>query len=846
MSSGAAYRSIQETARARAMEPSRVGSRTPRPTARPRVLGKFLWAGEEKLHVRGVTYGPLRAGEGGSEYGEPGLARADLECVAAYGFNAIRTFTVPPRWLLDAAHDVGLWVMVGLPWEEHVAFLERRSMARAIERRVRDGVRRCSGHPAILAYAVGNEIPSSIVRWHGRRALERFLERLSVAAREEDQEALLTYANYPSTEYLDLPWADFLSFNVYLEDPADFDAYLPRLHCIAGDRPVVLSEIGVDCFRGGLDRQAQVLTQEIQGAFTSGCSGVFVFSWTDEWHRGGRDIVEWGFGLTDRSRSPRPALSAVSHTLRTVPFPPDVRWPRVSVVVCSLNGARLIRDCMEGLRRLDYPDYEVIVVNDGSTDSTAAIVSEYGHRLVTTENRGLSRARNTGMQLATGDIVAYIDDDAYPDRDWLRYLAYEFLTTNHAGIGGPNIPPPGDGFVADAVARAPGGPIHVLLTDQEAEHIPGCNMAFRRAALEAVGGFDPQFRVAGDDVDMCWRVQERGWTSGFSAAAVVWHHRRNSIRDFWRQQRGYGVAEGLLERKWPKKYNAAGHATWAGRVYGGTGSMSLTRGSRIYQGVWGRAPFQSVQRKGPDPLWVVDAPEWFLLIAAMTAFALLGIAWSPLLWLLPLPIAGVMATLVRAGISAGRSIKPPPRRSIPRRVALWYLVTILHVIQPLARLGGRLGFGLTPWRRRTLHASMRSGPRAHLSWSEQWRSPDERLRTVEHELEAAGAVVVRGNEYDSWDLEVRSGAIGGVRALMTIEEHGGGRQLCRMRWWPTVHRGWAGASGLMLALSIAGGLAQEWTAASLLLAGGVAMGTVLVRQCRAASGVVRAVLRSSA
>jgi glycosyltransferase involved in cell wall biosynthesis len=130
--------------------------------------------------------------------------------------------------------------------------------------------------------------------------------------------------------------------------------------------------------------------------------------------------------------------------------------------------------------RLEYPNFEVIVVNDGSTDATPEIVSEYGFRLISTANRGLSNARNTGWQEAKGEIVAYIDDDAYPDPHWLTYIAAAFMRTTHVGIGGPNLPPPGDGAIADCVANAPGGPVHVLLSDTEAEHIPGCNMAFRK------------------------------------------------------------------------------------------------------------------------------------------------------------------------------------------------------------------------------------------------------------------------------------------------------------------------------------------------------------------------------
>ena len=169
-------------------------------------------------------------------------------------------------------------------------------------------------------------------------------------------------------------------------------------------------------------------------------------------------------------------------------------------------------------------------------------------------------------------------------------------------MGGPNIPPDGDGPIAECIANAPGGPVHVLLSDGEAEHIPGCNMAFRRAALKAIGGFDPQFRTAGDDVDICWRLQQQGWTIGFSPGAMVWHHRRNSVRTYWKQQQGYGKAEALLERKWPEKYNAAGHVTWAGRVYGKGLASIFGRGGRIYHGIWGAAPFQSIYQPAPG-LW---------------------------------------------------------------------------------------------------------------------------------------------------------------------------------------------------------------------------------------------------
>src|SRR2546430_5882272 len=188
---------------------------------------------------------------------------------------------------------------------------------------------------------------------------------------------------------------------------------------------------------------------------------------------------------------------SVREAFTEVPLAPGLPWPRVSVVVCTYNGRRTIRDCLEGLSRLAYPNYEVIVVDDGSTDDTAAVVRRYDCRLIRTENRGLANARNTGLEAATGEIVAYIDDDAYPDPEWLTYLAATFMSTTHAAVGGPNIAPTGDGPIADCVARAPGGPVHVLLSDRQAEHIPGCNLAFRRYALAAIHRIHPQVRPLG-------------------------------------------------------------------------------------------------------------------------------------------------------------------------------------------------------------------------------------------------------------------------------------------------------------------------------------------------------------
>jgi GT2 family glycosyltransferase len=753
---------------------------------RVRAAGKFLFVDQEKFYVKGVTYGTFRPHPDGAQFPDRGRVEQDFARMAEHGFNAVRVYTPPPQWLLDVAAQFGLYVMVGLCWEQHVAFLEDSERADAIEAQLRACVREYAGHSAVLCYTLANEIPAPIVRWYGRQRIEAFLRRLYWAVKAEDPDSLVTYVNYPTTEYLALPFLDLFCFNVYLEDRERLASYLARLQTLAGDRPLIMAELGLDSRRNGELRQAETLAWQIEVAFASGCGGLFVFAWTDEWYRGGFEIEDWDFGLVRRDRSSKRALETVAQAFERVPLPANLNWPRVSVIVCTYNGRRTIRDTLEALQRLEYPDFEIIVVSDGSSDGCVALAYGYRVRVITGPNRGLSEARNIGYRAATGQIVAYIDDDAYPDPHWLHYVAYAFVTTRHAAIGGPNLAPPGAGWVADCVANAPGGANHVLLSDLEAEHIPGCNMAYRKLSLEAVGGFDPQFRIAGDDVDLCWRLLDRGWTIGFSPGAMVWHYRRNSIKAYWRQQKNYGKAEAMLERRWPRRFSSAGHPTWAGRVYGNGHTAGVHRWrSRIYQGVWGSAPFQSLYEP-PATVWehLPLMPEWYLVNVALAALVLLGVIWSPLFVALPLLALTAGIPFLQAVRSALDAHSPTPLISPLQALRFRAVTAYLHMLQPLARLLGRLSFGLSPWRVKSTGTFAWPWSRRERLWSETWKPPEARVEALVDILTRAGALVDLGGDFDRWDLRVRGGLVGSVRALIVTEDHAGGRQMVRVHLRP--------------------------------------------------------------
>jgi glycosyltransferase involved in cell wall biosynthesis len=538
----------------------------------------------------------------------------------------------------------------------------------------------------------------------------------------------------------------------------------------------VITEVGLAAEVHGDDEQARSLEMQLGLVDECGCAGATVFSWTDEWATGNRPVEGWGFGLTREDRSPRPALKVASgwatRRLR------DLRasWPSISVVVCAYNEERRLGDCLASLARVEYPDLQVVVCDDGSTDRTLEIAHASGFEVLALPHGGLSAARNAGLAAARGDVVAYLDADAACHPEWPYHLALAFEDPGVVVAGGPNLPVPGSGLVERAVALSPGNPVEVLVGDDRAEHVPGCNLAVRREALAGIGGFDTSYTAAGDDVDVCWRLLDLGGQIAFSPAAQVFHHRRDTVRRYLRQQVGYGRAERMLTGQHRHRFNRLGAARWDGFVYGGPAILPRLLRPVVYHGPMGIAPFQTVQRdrSAAALMWVTATLP--LVVAA-------GLLALPLALLSPaalaVPLAVLLLTVVFASCVAAAT---PVAAREPTPWRLRSLVGLLHVLQPLARIWGRL-------RGKPLPAREIADP----PW---WGNRDAWLDALKRDLSSRWCAVRTGPPHSSWDLAVSVGPVLRCRLHTAV----------RWEWDPVSRRTWVlspiGVAALVLAATV--------------------------------------------
>ncbi|MCD6482920.1 MAG: glycosyltransferase [Candidatus Aenigmarchaeota archaeon] len=235
---------------------------------------------------------------------------------------------------------------------------------------------------------------------------------------------------------------------------------------------------------------------------------------------------------------------------------------KVTVVIPTINNEKDIEDCLKGLQKQTYKDFEILLVDGYSKDKTVEIGKKYGAKVVYDDGHTRAHACNTALKHVKTSYIAFTDADCIPMPDWLEEIMKEFEENgNIAGVGGPNYAPPSDSDFAKAVdvvysSRLVTGTARygrIYEETREIEHNPGCNAAYKTEVLKKVG-FDDELPTA-EDVVADYNIIRNGGILYFTPKAVVWHHRRNNLKGFWKQIYRYGLGRAMANKKYKELFN---------------------------------------------------------------------------------------------------------------------------------------------------------------------------------------------------------------------------------------------------------------------------------------------------
>jgi cellulose synthase/poly-beta-1,6-N-acetylglucosamine synthase-like glycosyltransferase len=320
---------------------------------------------------------------------------------------------------------------------------------------------------------------------------------------------------------------------------------------------------------------------------------------------------------------------------------------RTVVLVPTLNDTPDLERCLAALQAQDHRGFEVLVVDSRPSAAGQALAERYGARYLPDDNRSRATACNHALSVLDCDVVVFTDDDCYPPPEWLSKLVRHFARPEVAGVGGPHIAPNDQGFWGRVVDVAFASPLLSIglryaktwKSVREVPHNPGCNAAYRKAALDEVGGFT-HAPFGCEDVALDCQITRRGHRLWFDPEAITYHRRRDRFGTLARQMYAYGKGRADTNARFPSV------ATWAHLL---PSAIVIASGAVVAISVFA-----------------------FLLSTLQPAHSM----WAPLV--VTLPLWGLLAFYCVATASAARS--PSPYRSFSTVFAA-PLVMALSIIQ---------------------------------------------------------------------------------------------------------------------------------------------------------------------
>jgi glycosyltransferase involved in cell wall biosynthesis len=512
-------------------------------TASPtvRVRGKFISRDGAKLLLKAMR---LAGVEGKLDLSEKLALRRRLDELASANLNTLILTAEQAESVLGVAGQAGLHALVEIGIERRD--LVSREAARVAIARVAQTVSVLRGYPGLIGFVIDGPFDEVTVEPPALEALRVGLAALARTIHESHHGneliALARHLKSPATAAGDdgddqvseiLSRAireDFTYIKAARSEPTDLGDAIFAMHRLAAGRPLVIEF--------GEELSGQVET--VAHAFGLGAAGVV-------------------------ARAMRPAASPGWQKVGTLsagellPFadlpgsPQAV--PMVSVVVIARDDERTITACLESIAQLNYPDYEVIVVDDGSRDRTAALAGSVDGagriRIIRERHAGMGAALNAGMRAARGHFVAFTRADCVVDEDWVG-LSLRVITAGRvdACTGTIYWPAAGDGIAARAIASMTRRD-SIDANDRRATLLNDRNMVVRKASLMAAGGFDGRFIDGGAEADLAARMVEAKMALGWSPASVVWCESRIGVGAYYRRRIGDGRAAAMLALKHP-------------------------------------------------------------------------------------------------------------------------------------------------------------------------------------------------------------------------------------------------------------------------------------------------------
>jgi GT2 family glycosyltransferase len=463
--------------------------------------------------------------------------RKRLEELAAANVNAVILTEAQAETVLSLASQAGLYAMVEIAIDVN-EFASPVRM-RALTARIAEAVSGLRGHLALCGFLIdcpfdvnSNEKPvPDAVRRSALDAIMRTVREtdsrfLIGLKRRFDEKPTVPQPTFPQVTVA-LTDEDLTFASLAKIDAADVSPIIYALHEIADARPLVI-EIGEE-----LPGQDEVVAR----AFGCGAAGVVAPAMRRAVSSERQNI---------RMLSAGELLPFADFEGSSVPLPAST--PMVSVVVTARDDERTIAGCLESISRLQYPNYEVIVIDDASRDRSVKIVSSTpGVRLLRQSSRaGFGAIRNAATRVARGNLIAFTRADCVVDADWLM-LAVRTLTEGcYDAIGGPVFPSQEERGVAARVRSAIEKAGAKRSTGDRAARLADRNMLVRKSSSIAVGGFDARFIDEGGDRDLSARMLTAGMTLGWCPAGFVWRCGHLALGEFLRQRIRDRRAEAML------------------------------------------------------------------------------------------------------------------------------------------------------------------------------------------------------------------------------------------------------------------------------------------------------------